>query len=118
MKLEDVNGNLITNLISNAIIDIDAIVIENQLLDGSYHTQTIGDPIKIVDISSDISESGRGVILNAYATGARLRLEWYGKYYVGLIKGKPKWSIFIKGNNDKRRYSVQLQIAVSEEGSI
>jgi hypothetical protein len=118
LKLEDFNGNLITNLISNVIIDIDARVIEYPLLDGSYHVQTVGTPIRIADINCDISETGRDILLNSYAIGGKLRLEWYGKYYIGLIKGKPKWSILIKGNNDKRRYLTQLQIAISEEGSI
>lgn len=117
-KLMDIENNLITREISNVLPDLDIIKVKNRLIDGTFHSQTIGNPLKIVDITCNLNEAGRNIVSNAYIIDMPLKLEWYGKYYVGLIHDNPKWTIYVKGNNTKRVYAAQFRLAVSEEGSI
>ena len=116
--LYDIQNNLITNKISNVLPDVDVIKVKNRLLDGTYHTQTIGEPLKIFDITCNLNENGRNILINAYITDMPIKLNWYGKYYVGLIFENPQWTIYVKGNDTKRIYGAQFRLAVSEEGSI
>lgn len=118
IKLKDINNNIITREISNVLPDIDIIKIKNRLIDGTYHLQTIGNPQKMLNIACNVSENGKSLIDNAYIIDKPLILEWYGKYYIGLIFSKPQWNIYVKGNNNKRIYGVELIIAVSGEGAI
>ena len=117
-RLLDVENNLITREISNVLPDLDIIKVRNRLIDGTYHSQTIGNPLKLVDITCNLNENGRNILSNAYIVDMPLRLEWYGRYYVGLIHENPKWTIYVKGNNTKRVYEAQFMLAVSGEGSI
>lgn len=116
--LFDVQSNLISNKISNILPDVDIIKVKNRLIDGTFHSQTIGNPLKIIDITCNLNEVGRNMLSNAYIIDAPLRLEWYGKYYVGLIFENPKWTIYVKGNDVKRIYEAQFRLAVSEEGTL
>lgn len=116
--LFDIEDNLISREISNVLPDLDIIKVKNRLIDGTYHSQTIGQPIKILNITCNMSESGKIVMDNAYISDKPLKLKWYGKYYIGLIFDKPSWTIHVKGNDFKRLYEAQFNIAVSEEGVI
>lgn len=117
-RLLDAENNLITREISNVLPDIDILKVKNRLIDGTFHSQTIGNPMKIMDITCNLNENSRNILSNAYIVDMPLKLEWYGKYYIGLIQDNPKWNIYVKGNDTKRVYSAQFVLVVSEEGSI
>lgn len=116
--LFDIDRNLLTREISNVLPDLDVIKVKNRLIDGTYHSQTIGNPIKMLDITCYLKEDAKNIVANAYIIDKPLRLEWYGTYYIGLIFENPKWAIHVKGNNVKRLYEAQFRLAVSEEGSV
>ena len=116
--LYDIQNNLITNKISNVLPDTDIVKVKNRLIDGTFHSQTIGNPLTILDITCNLNEAGRNMLCNAFIVDMPLRLEWYNKYYIGLIHENPKWTIYVKGNDTKRVYEAQFRLAVSEEGYI
>lgn len=116
--LFDIEDNLISREISNVLPDVDIIKVKNRLIDGTFHSQTIGNPLKILDITCNLNENGRNILSNAYIIDKPVKLKWYGKYYIGLIYENPKWTIYVKGNDKKRVYEAQFRLAVSEEGSI
>lgn len=117
-ELVDINNNLITREISNVLPDYEVNKVKNKLLDGTYHVQSIGTPLRIVNVDCNVAEVGKSMITEAYNVDKPIRLNWYGKYYIGLIHESPKWTIYVKGNNNKRNYAAQFTIVVSEEGSI
>lgn len=117
-KLLDVNNELITNLIAEAYPTYDGIKIRNKLLDGSYHIQSIGDPLKKMNIKCNVKEQGKIMIDESYNMDKPIRLEWYDKFYIGLIEEYPEWEIIVKGRDNKRIYIATLIIAVTEEGTV
>ena len=117
-KLVDNDNNFITREISNVLISFDTNKIQNRLLDGTYHVQTIGDPIKVITINCNMSEDGKSRIDEAYNIDKPIRIDWYGKYYIGLINDYPNMSVYVKGSDIKRRYAVEIKLVVETEGLI
>ncbi|MDY0235059.1 MAG: hypothetical protein RBR71_03485 [Gudongella sp.] len=117
-KLVDIDNNLITREISNVLVSFDTLKIKNRLLDGTYHIQTVGEPIKVIIISCNMQEEGKLRIDDAYNIDKPIKLNWYGKYYIGLISDPPSMSIFLKGSDAKRRHAGDIKIMISSEGVI
>ena len=116
-KLLDIDNNFITNLITLAYPTYDGTKIRNRLLDGSYHIQSVGEQTKIMNIACDVTEQGKCTLDEAYNIDKPIRLEWYGKFYIGLIEEYPELDVLVKGDNNKRRYTAQFRIMVSKEGT-
>jgi hypothetical protein len=117
-EILDISNNLITRYISEVLIYYESTRIENVLLDGSYHVQMIGDPLKIINITCNMSEAAKALIDEAYNISKPVQLKWYGKHYIGLIKESPKWSYLLKGKETRRIYTAIMTIVVTEEGSL
>lgn len=85
------DGTLITPYVS-VIPRKETIKIENRLLDGSFHIQTIGTSADVLQVTLQVaSEAGRARIDLMEATGEELRIivgteEWYG-----LIRNALQW---------------------------
>lgn len=94
--LYDIQNNLITNLVLTAILNPDIIKVANRLLDGTYHTQTIGDKLNIIDVTCYVTKAKKLVIDNMYVTDEPIKLVKDGKYYIGLMAEKSKWEEFSK----------------------
>lgn len=116
-KLVDIENNFITREISNVLKTYNSNKIKIRLLDGSYHTQSIGSEVLILTVYCNMSELGKALIDEAYIIDKPLKIYWYDKFYIGLIEDEPKWEVFVKGNNNKRMYFAEFNIVVDEEGS-
>jgi len=117
-KLMTINNDLITLEISNVLISPEAEKKRNRLFDGTYHIQSIGSAINEVSISCNINENAKAYLDYAYRIDAPIKLNWYGKYYVGLLKAYPSIKIVVKGSNTKRLYNADIIIVIGQEGVI
>lgn len=118
-RLMTIDNNLISEKITDILISPEIIKVRNQLIDGSYHVQSIGDPHKVINISCDITEQQKTTLENAYIIDKPLRVERDDKYYIGLLQDKPTINnISISLSINSRIYSTQLIIVVNEEGDI
>ncbi|WP_350343220.1 hypothetical protein PRVXT_002510 [Proteinivorax tanatarense] len=80
-----------------------SIKITNQLLDGSYHTQVIGDPQKSISFKV-IANQGQVEIIDEIESKAEyIRLIEYDKSFIGEIDGPIMWSRITVGFKDRNR---------------
>lgn len=111
--LYDKNNSLISNLIHSAILNPDIIKIENRLLDGTYHTQSIGERMDVFFITMYVDEAGKAKFDNLYATQEPVKLIKRNKYYIGNIKEKEEWEMF-----SKDLYTTSFHLVVGQEGFV
>ena len=117
-KLLDSDSNSITEFVSEMLKHPDAVKVRNRLLDGSYHVQSIGNSVDVVDITCVMSEVGKTKLDDAYNQDSPVTIEWYGEYYTGPLEAEPLYEYFMKGFVDRRLYSVSFSFVVSSEGSL
>ena len=118
-ELLTTTNDLITREISESLISFRSNKITNTLLDGTYHVQSIGTPLKVIDITCVVNENGKSIIDAAHNEDRPIKLNWYGKYYIGIMDATtPKWSYFVKGPQNKRMYSASFTLIVDQEGSL
>lgn len=113
-KLRVDNNDL---LISDAVIyanprqELTEVV--NELLSGSWHIQTVGNPRHLYNIEFIITADRREEVDEYAALKTPLRLERHGQDYIGVIRGNPDWEQEI-GSTDagmtKKRCSIVLLI--------
>lgn len=114
--LYDLNNNLICGSIETALDHYDTITIKNRLLNGEYHVQTIGSPLKIFDISLNVDEDERKNINYLQAIGTTVMFKRDGYYYKGLISELPTWTPKVLGEYNQRKYTGTISLMVNEEG--
>lgn len=117
-RLLDSNDQELSLAIDDLLKNTKGIVVSNQLLDGSYHTQAIGDPNIEIDFSCYADASQRNLIQLGWFEGQPLRLEYEGDYYLGRVKNEPNFSIAIDDFKAERIYMARLTLSITEEGSI
>lgn len=101
-------------------LQYDTIQVKNKLLDGSYHIQTFGSPMKYF-IFEILSNHNQVDLINSIESrGEPLRLILDDKYYVGMLDSKAEWTRLILRRNDpiNTLYTAKIQLNISEEGSI
>jgi hypothetical protein len=98
----------------------DVIKVKNKLIDGSYHVQIIGSPVKYYTFEILANQIQVDVINLAVSKGELLKLIIEEKYYIGMIEESEEWTLLALNRNDKTKtiYSAKLQLNVSQEGSI
>src|SRR5660397_133352 len=106
----------VSDKVKEAIISYNNLKVDNRLLDGTFHRQTIGEPLKEYNIKCYLTQSNKDLIDNAYNNSTPITLNWYGYYYTGIIESYPAHTIFLKGNN--KIYLSGLKIIAEEEGSL
>ena len=117
--------NLDSNKLSYGIRNLspmmyDVIKVKNKLIDGSYHVQIIGSPVKYYTFEILANQIQVDVINLAVSKGELLKLIIEEKYYIGMIEESEEWTLLALNRNDKTKtiYSAKLQLNVSQEGSI
>lgn len=117
--------NLDSNKLSYGIRSLspmmyDVIKVKNKLIDGSYHVQIIGSPVKYYTFEILANQIQVDVINLAVSKGELLKLIIEEKYYIGMIEESEEWTLLALNRNDKTKtiYSAKLQLNVSQEGSI
>lgn len=111
--------------LSNGIKDLspimyDTIHVKNKLIDGSYHIQTIGNPIKYRTFEILSNYNQVDLINLAESKGEPLRLIENDRYYIGMLDDVVDWSRFLHRRSSKSEtlYTAKIQLNISEEGSI
>lgn len=101
-------------------IQYDSIQVKNRLLDGSYHIQTIGDPLKYYTFEILSDENQVGKINQEEYRGGKLKLIIDDKYYIGMLEEKLSWErITMRHKESKDRYYIaSIQFNIESEGSI
>lgn len=98
----------------------DSIKVKNKLIDGSYHTQIIGNPVKYFTFEILANQIQVDVINLAVSKGELLKLIIDDKYYIGMIEEIEEWTLLALNRNDKTKtiYATTVRFNISQEGSI
>ena len=117
--------NLDSNKLSYGIRSLspmmyDTVKVKNKLIDGSYHTQIIGNPVKYFTFEILSNQIQVDVINLAVSKGELLKLIIDDKYYIGMIEEIEEWTLLALNRNDKTKtiYSTTMRFNISQEGSI
>ena len=117
-KLETMQGVLLSKILKNVSpIKYTSNRQVNKLLDGTYHVQIIGEPLKTIDavIISNFIQAER----LSYLTDRGEEFLFYhlGKKYLVHIDNPIKWVRlnYSKGNGDKSFYEGKLDMVIKEE---
>lgn len=119
--LEDLNNTKLSYGIRDlSPLQYDTIQVKNKLLDGSYHIQTIGEPLKYITFEILSNHNQVDLLNQAEYKGEELRLIIDDKFYVGMLDSKAEWTRLIlrRGDPINTLYTATLQLNISEEGSI
>lgn len=105
-----INDNLITPY-TVATEDIEAIKVENRLLDGSYHVQTIGVPATILVVRLHVSRENKHYIDQAAGLGQPVKIVENGVSWLGYIRqSNLSWKRISK------MYKTEFTLLVTEKG--
>ena len=115
MRLITVRGIKISKGITNLISSPNIIKVRNQLLDGSFHIQTIGNPYTSVALTLEVDQAGKKALDDAYVYDTLLELRDGREYTRGLMEDKPTVTAISLSKNYKL-YSVDLTLVASEVG--
>lgn len=120
IKLYDLSNKELSKGIKNlSPILYESIQIENDLLDGSQHIQTIGTPRKYKTFEILANQNQVDDINSAVSIGQPLKLIVDNKYYVGFCKTSD-WQRLTKRyvNETDRYYTNSIKFTISSEGII
>lgn len=117
--------NLDSNKLSYGIRSLspmmyDTVKVKNKLIDGSYHTQIIGNPVKYFTFEILSNQIQVDVINLAVSKGELLKLIIDDKYYIGMIEEIEEWTLLALNRNDKTKtiYSTTMRFNISQEGTL
>lgn len=119
--LEDLNNTKLSYGIRDlSPLQYDSIQVKNKLLDGSYHIQNIGEPMRYFTFEVLANHIQVDLINLIESRGEPLRLVIDDKFYMGLLDEVPDWTRLVLRRNDPLNtfYSAKLRLNVSEEGVI
>lgn len=120
IKLFDLLGNSLSKGIKNiSPILYEGIRIENPLLDGTTHIQTIGEAKKYFNFEI-LADNGQVDGINyANSQGSKLKLVVDDKYYIGFAYVSEWQRITIRHKTESNRwYTSAVKFAINEEGTL
>ena len=103
----------LTSHIRGVTVTPEPLRVENTLLDGSYHVQTIGTSPKRATVDIGATRSEMDNINSYFANSTSVRCEYLTKYLVGKIAAPPSWT-----RSAYEYFETSLSILVNEEGSL
>lgn len=121
IKLENLqNAKLSSGIRNLSPIQYDVHQVKNKLLDGSYHIQTIGEPLKYITFEILSNHNQVDLINQAEYKGEELRLIIDDKFYIGKISEKLEWErVTVRYKNATQiHYTSSVIFNISEEGTI
>lgn len=90
--LYDSRDRLITQYV-NVVPKKDTVKVENRLLDGGFHVQTIGSAGDVLDVTLQAAtEDARGLVDRAEALAEEIRVTYNDRYWIGIIRDNLAWS--------------------------
>ena len=120
IKLYKTDGTLLSYAIREMTpMMVDSLMVENRLLDGSIHVQTIGDGYRYYEFELVSNENQIDMITQIQSEGGLFRLELDGSYYIGFID-TPKWKreTVRTLNKEGRLFSTSITFKIKEDGLI
>ena len=120
IKLYDLDDySLSLGIRSLSSLTYDANQLENRLLDGSFHVQTIGEAAQYFEFEILANQNQVDKINLAHSISENLKLIIDSEEYTGIISS-PKWNRITKRyKNESYRYFVSLiRFDVIEEGTV
>ena len=112
--LYKIDDTLISKVIVSVIPDYETIEVENKLLDGTIHIQTVGQPARVVNVNTvTVNTENKKLIDTCKATKTPVKVVLDDDYYIGIIRGVPSWARVKSGV-----FQVSLTLIVSEEGAV
>ena len=109
----DYNNNLITKRIQSVVSYPEIVEIENQLLNGQIHIQTVGTGITICNVAANLSMSQKLLFETQKKTMAPIKVVFDGRQYTGLIRGIPVYDRIKKDH-----FTVTFTLIVQTEGTV
>lgn len=98
----DRTGALLSDRVTLAKPIQSTIEVQNRLLDGSWHVQTIGDPALSFELEIIITANRRAELDTLAARKTTLRLERHGEIHLGIISGTIDWEQLIGSTEASR----------------
>jgi hypothetical protein len=120
IKLFDLLDNSLSKGIRNiSPILYEGIRIENQLLNGTTHVQTIGKPKKYFNFEILADQDQVDRINYANSQGGKLKLVVDNKHYIGFAYVSDWQRITIRHKTESNRwYTTVVKYAINEEGNL
>jgi hypothetical protein len=111
------NGTLISEKVILAKPIQETTEVQNVLLSGEWHVQTIGDPRRSYDLEFLVPATKQQQIDSYAALKTVLLLERHGKAYTGVISGNPEWDqVRGSGTPENAVYRCKILLLVTGGG--
>lgn len=121
IQLENLEGEILSiGIRSLSPIKYESIQVKNKLLDGSYHIQTIGNPLKYYEFEILSNHKQVDMLNLAETIGEKLKLIVDDKFYIGYIDEEMNWSRMTMRHTKStdRWYVAKMKFIVDNEGVI
>lgn len=119
IRLETLSGSRLTLICTNVSLPKhDVLQVENRLMDGSLHIQTIGQPLKIINLEVLATEINAEKIDEMQAIAEELYFLKPPKKYLGIIRKPMSWVKKGPYIGDDTKYLGEIEFVILGEGSI
>jgi hypothetical protein len=115
--IESLEGELLSKICKEVSpIKYESIVKKNKLLNGSYHIQTIGEPLKYIEFIVIANQVQVEKIDLMETVGEQIKLIENERTFIGLIDSQIDWRRLTVGYADRKRrlYEANIKIIISE----
>lgn len=85
--------------------------VENKMLDGSAHVQTVGTPIVVLTMSISVADTVAESIDALAAASTEVKVLWLTRWATGYIREVPQWTL-----DGYRYYTATIQLLVTDQG--
>ncbi len=117
--ITDSLGRTCARITLSVVPGYDSIKMENRLLDGSLHIQTIGTPVRVAIVKAAGSITEYDLCQMAAASGSQISVIFEGIRYTGLIMGTVELEDYSRRRPRARRiYQMSFKMNVSGEVSV
>ena len=121
IRVETLDGEELSKICKNVSpCKYESIQLKNKLLDGTYHLQTIGKPLKYKDFILIATESQVEKMNLLETKGESIKLLDNDRFYIGNLSSSINWTRLTIGYRDreKRLYEGKATIIIKEEGNV
>ena len=118
IRLETSTGEILSRILKElSPIEYSSNRQVNRLLDGSYHIQIIGSPLKSIEGTIVSTFNQAETLNNMIDQGTSLVLTFSGKKYLVYVDENIPWKRinFAQGNKDKSLFEGKLKMILIEE---
>jgi hypothetical protein len=105
-------NNLLTSHVKDVRISSEPRLIENALLDGTAHIQTVGTALSVANVSVFASDEDAEAIDDYIGTGGLITVNYLTKFVTGYARAVPSWS-----DAGYRYYLGTIQILITSSGN-